>query len=59
MVPKGYVGARQAIIDANVLITIIESNIAEKLSLLFSTIYVPMAVKGEQKKRRRRYNLKR
>lgn len=59
MAPKGYVGARRAIVDSNVLITIIERNIAEKLSLLFTAIYVPMAVKREQKQRRRRYNLRR
>lgn len=59
MVPREYIGARQAIIDSDVLIEVIEKNIAEKLSLLFNAIYVPMAVKGEQKKRRRRYNLKR
>lgn len=59
MVLKEYVGARQAIIDSDVLIEIIERNIAEKLSVFFSVIYVPMAVKKEQKKRRRRYNLRR
>ncbi|MEM4402292.1 MAG: hypothetical protein QW376_07410 [Candidatus Caldarchaeum sp.] len=57
--PKGSVDARRAIIDADILIEIIDRNIAEKLSLLFSTIYVPMAVKGQLKKHRKRYNLKR
>lgn len=59
MAPKGYIGARRAIIDSDVLIEIIESNIAEKLSLFFNAVYVPTAVQREQIKHRRRYNLRR
>lgn len=59
MVPKGYVGARRAIIDSDVLIEIIKRNIAEKLSLFFNAVYVPTAVRREQIKHRRRYNLRR
>jgi predicted nucleic acid-binding protein len=53
------VGARTAILDSDVLIEIMDRGLETKLTLLFSKIYVPIAVKQEQVKHRRRRRLAR
>ncbi len=52
-------GARTAILDSDVLIEIMREGLEKRLSVLFSKIYVPMDVKGEQIKQRRRRRLAR
>lgn len=51
------IGARTAILDSDVLIEILNHSLERKLSLLFSKVYVPMDVKREQVKQRRRRRL--
>ncbi len=51
------IGARTAILDSDVLIELLNHNFERKISLLFSKVYVPMGVKREQVKQRRRRRL--